>query len=345
MIGAGAVGCFVGGMLAAGGEDVTFVARERGKAELASTGLTCTSLEGASVRVPKERIVVTADPRALEDRDVVLCCVKSAQTREVGTMLARLISPQAMVISLQNGLRNADALRRELGERPVLGGIVGFNVVPTGGGSFRQATEGALIFEASRDARIDRLSRALRTCGVEVELVDDVRAHQWAKLVMNLNNAVSALSGAPSRDLVFVSGYRRIVAALVAEAVSVMRAAKVRPAKLRGIPVFMLPTLLRLPTPLVKLVARAQLRIDPDARSSMWEDLARGRSTEVDELNGEIVRLAESCGAEAPLNRRLVALVHEVEAKGGGSPKLAPDALWSAISASPRSSTHGSLST
>jgi 2-dehydropantoate 2-reductase len=148
---------------------------------------------------------------------------------------------------------------------------------------------------------------------------------------MNLNNAVSALSDAPSRDLVFVPGYRRVVGAIVREAIEVMRAAKIRPAALRGIPVKVIPLMLALPTPLVKLVARAQLRIDPDARSSMWEDLSRGRSTEVDELNGEIVRIAESCGRDAPLNRRIVELVHEVERAKKGSPKLDPDALWRAL--------------
>jgi 2-dehydropantoate 2-reductase len=130
---------------------------------------------------------------------------------------------------------------------------------------------------------------------------------------------------------VFVPGYRRIVAAIVNEAIAVMRAAKIRPAALRGIPVRLFPFLLALPTPLVKLVARAQLRIDPDARSSMWEDLTRGRRTEVDELNGEIVRIAQAHGRDAPLNRRIVELVHEVEGAGKGSPKLSPDALWSAL--------------
>jgi 2-dehydropantoate 2-reductase len=89
---------------------------------------------------------------------------------------------------------------------------------------------------------------------------------------------------------------------------------------------------LSLPTPLVKLVARAQLRVNPDARSSMWEDLRRGRATEIDYLNGEIVRLADRSGVDAPLNRRIVELVHDVEARGSGSPALGPDELWAALS-------------
>jgi 2-dehydropantoate 2-reductase len=213
----------------------------------------------------------------------------------------------------------------------VLAAIVGFNVVPKPRGVFRQATAGEILLERARDRRLDAMVSAFRDSGIDAKTVVDVRAHQWAKLLMNLNNAVSALSDAPSRDLVFVPGYRRIVAAIVREAIDVMRAAKIRPAALRGIPVRLFPFLLSLPTPLVKVVARAQLRIDPDARSSMWEDLSRGRLTEVDDLNGEIVRLAESCGARAPLNRRIVELVHEVEREKTGSPRMSPNDLWTAL--------------
>ena len=331
VMGAGAIGCWVGGRLAAASADVVFVGRPRIRDELAQHDLVTIDLGGESRRAAKERVVVSTEAAALADRDVVLVAVKSAQTAEVARSLASIAPRGALVVSLQNGLRNAEVLRAGLPDHVVLGAIVGFNVVQKGPGIFRQATAGSIILENKGDPRVAALAGTLQSAGIEVERVTDVRAHQWAKLIMNLNNAVSALSDAPSRDLVFVAGYRRIVAAIVSEAVSVMRAARVKPARLRGIPVHLFPIILRLPTPLVKLVARAQLRIDPDARSSMWEDLARGRLTEVEDLNGEIVRLAESCGAAAPLNRRIVELVHDVEAKRAGSPRLSPDALSTAL--------------
>ena len=88
---------------------------------------------------------------------------------------------------------------------------------------------------------------------------------------------------------------------------------------------------LKLPTPLVRLVLGAQLKLDPESRASMWVDLERGRPTEVDMLNGEIVRLAKAHGTDAPLNRRLVELVHEAERAGQGSPGLGPKALREGI--------------
>ena len=101
--------------------------------------------------------------------------------------------------------------------------------------------------------------------------------------------------------------------------------------KFRGVPLSVMSFVFKLPTPLVRLVLRAQLKLDPDSRASMWFDLERRRPTEVDFLNGEIVRLAERVGADAPINRRLVELVHDAERAGQGSPGLSPDALREAI--------------
>ena len=99
----------------------------------------------------------------------------------------------------------------------------------------------------------------------------------------------------------------------------------------------MLPLVLGLPSPLFRLIASAQIKIDPSARSSMWEDLTRNRLTEVDYLNGEIVRLASEHGVAAPLNTRIVELVHEAEAAQRGSPALSPERFWSALTTPSRS--------
>lgn len=330
VMGAGAVGCFVGGQLAARGHDVVFVGRTRTQGEVAG-GMVLTDLAGETVRVPKEKIVFYTEPSALADADVVLCCVKSAHSDEAGEALAGVLAKDAIVVSLQNGVRNADALRAKLATQTVLGGIVGFNVVPREGGAFRRATTGPLVVEASDDPRVATLAGALAAAGFEVLLERDIRGHQWTKLVMNLNNAVSALTGAPTRDLVFVDAYRRILAALMAEALDVMKRARVRPARIGAIPVQLFPAMLRLPSPVLKVVARAQLRIDPEARSSMHEDMVRRRATEVDFLNGEVVRLAASYGGDAPLSRRIVELVHGAEREARGCPNIAPDALWRAL--------------
>jgi 2-dehydropantoate 2-reductase len=336
IMGAGAIGCYVGGRLAAAGGDVVFVDRARVKAELEASGLTLADLAGSAaptVSVAPSAVRVATDAASLADRDVVLVCVKSAQTAEAGAELARVLPGAALVVSMQNGVRNADVLREALGDRAVLGGIVGFNVVSKGDGTFRRATSGPLVIEGSRDPRVATLASALRRAGFETDVRDEIRRLQWSKLVVNLNNAVSALTDAPTTRLLAEAPYRRVIAAVMAEAIGVFRRAGVRPARLGPLPVQLFPHLLRLPSAVVKVVSKLQVSVDPEARSSMWEDLARGRPTEVDQLNGEIVRLAASCGATAPLNARIVELIRAAERAGRGSPKLSGDDLWRALTA------------
>jgi 2-dehydropantoate 2-reductase len=114
----------------------------------------------------------------------------------------------------------------------------------------------------------------------------------------------------------------------------VLDAAGIAPGKLGAVPVRFFPALLSLRAPLLRVAARAQLEMDPEARSSMWEDLERRRETEVELLNGEIVRLAKEHGVRAPLNERIVEMVRAAEKDAKGSPGLAPDAFWSALTAS-----------
>jgi len=328
VMGAGAIGCFVGGQLAARGVSVVLVGRERLRAEIEATGLVLKDLDGATTTV--REVGFALDASALADCGVVLCCVKSPTTAKTGEALAPVLARGAVVVSLQNGVRNSEVLRSHLPKQTVLGAVVGFNVVAPGAGVFRRTTSGPLVIQESSEECIAALAKELRS-RFEVELVRDIRAFQYAKLVMNVNNAVGALSDVPTRDLLFEPGYRRIIAALMGEALGVMRSAGIRPARLGPLPPWVLPLALRLPTPLLRLVARAQLKIDPEARSSMWDDLSKGRLTEVDDLNGEIVHLAETSGVKAPLNQRVVELVHEVEKSAAGSPKLSAAALWAAL--------------
>ncbi len=331
-MGAGAVGCYVGGRLArVDGVEVVLVGRPWLREQVAASGLSLVDLAGREHSIRADELTVETSASSLAGCDVVLCCVKSGQTDEVGAGLAGVLGPDAVVVSLQNGVRNAERLRARLAGRVVLAGIVGFNVVARDGGGFRHTTVGALMVERTDEPRGARLVAAMRAAGLEAGMPSEIERHQWAKLLVNLSNAVSALSGAPTRDMVLRPGYRRIVAAVMGEGYRVLRAAGIRPASLRGIPVGWLPRLLRLPTPLVRLLARAQLKADPEARSSMFADLDRRRTTEVDDLNGEIVRLAERAGVEAPLNARLVQLIREAEVAGAGSPCLGPDAFWAAL--------------
>ena len=327
VMGAGSIGCYVGGkLLAAEAARVTFVGRARVKEELGAHGLTVRDGDGER-RVEPARVDFHTEAGALAACPIVLCCVKSAATAETAKELDGIVAGDALVASLQNGVRNPLVLRLHLPGRTIVPGIVGFNVVSKGGGVFHRGMDGPIALEASSDPRGRELAAALRRAGLPVEEPADIAPDQWTKLMVNVNNAVSALSGVPTQRLLREAGYRRIVAAVIEEGLAVLRAAGIRPAKLRGVPVEWMPRVLRMPTPIVRLVTRAQARVDPEARSSMWEDLEKRRPTEVDFLNGEIVALAERTGANAPLNSRIVELVREAERAESGSPSLSAEVL------------------
>ncbi|WP_282706762.1 ketopantoate reductase C-terminal domain-containing protein, partial [Glycomyces tenuis] len=145
---------------------------------------------------------------------------------------------------------------------------------------------------------------------------DDMAGVQAAKLLLNLNNAVNALSGLPLAEELSRRAYRRCLAAAQREALAAFAAAGIAPAKLTPLPPKWIPALLGTPDAVFTAAASRMLAIDPLARSSMWEDLEAGRTTEVDHLNGEIVSLARAHGTEAPVNERLVALVRDAESGG-----------------------------
>ncbi|MEV0793877.1 2-dehydropantoate 2-reductase [Kribbella sp. NPDC050459] len=307
--GAGGIGCYVGGRLAATGTPVTFVGRPRMAAELAANGLRLTDYLGADLRVQDVRFETT--PSGAAGADLVLVTVKSAATEGAAAELAGVLKPGAVVVSFQNGIRNGELLRSRLTEQVVITGMVPFNVLNRGAGVFHQGTEGAL--DVQRDAALTPYLSAFERAGLPLTQHEDILPVQWAKLLLNLNNPINALSNLPLRDELSQRSYRRCLAAAQAETLGILDAAGIRPAQLLAIPMHRFPTVLRLPDFLFRRLASKVLAVDPLARTSMWEDLEAGRPTEIDYLNGEVVRLARSLGRTAPVNERLVDLIHAAE--------------------------------
>jgi 2-dehydropantoate 2-reductase len=318
--GAGAIGCFTGGLLAAAGRDVTLLARPRVIDEVAAHGLTVTDYAGLNRAASP---ALSDDPAVLARADVILVTVKSGATETIAQEIAAHADAAAVVVSLQNGLKNAETLRRLLPERDVRAGMVPFNVVPKGGGVFHRASSGDIVIAAGpRD-----IAAVLDVPDLPVTASDEIEAIQWGKLVINLNNAVNALSGLTLERQLLDRDWRRVMAAQMAEAVRVLRRAGIRARPTTPVPMAAVPHILRLPTPLFRRIAAQMLTVDPEARASMSHDLAAGRRTEVDDLQGEIVARAKAAGTRAPIAAHIRALVHAAEAAGAGSPRLGPGAL------------------
>ena len=193
--GAGSIGCFVGGMLAAGGHRVALLARPRVIAEIEAHGLRPTSFEGFDQTITRDRFALSENPHLFEKTGVVLVTVKSADTAAMADIIARHAPSDVIVVSLQNGVGNTAVLRDRLPGRRVLGGMVPFNVMALGEGRFHRATSGDIVI-AQDEAR---LAEKLSVAGLTIRATDNIEGVQWGKLVLNLNNALNALSDLPLR--------------------------------------------------------------------------------------------------------------------------------------------------
>lgn len=312
ILGAGSVGGYIGGALLDAGADVILIGRARMQARLDAFGMTLTDSHGYRVTHAPGTLPFRQDYAALANADLVLVTVKSADTDAAGALIAAHAPPRALVFSLQNGVGNLQRLQAALPGVCVLAAMVPFNVVQLEGGRLHRGTAGELMIQTS--PALAPWLALFAAARLPLQEKPDFEAVQWGKLLINLNNGVNALSGIPLKAQFSQRAYRCCLAALIDEGRTVLAAAGVRPARVVALGPRVLPLVLRLPDGVFRRVAGPMLRIDPEARSSMWEDLQAGRRTEIDYLSGAIVMLAASIGRTAPVNARMVALIRTAEA-------------------------------
>lgn len=291
-MGAGAVGGYFGGMLARAGHTVTLIARPVHVQAVQRDGLRLQTL-AFDERVP---LAASTDPAAVQGASLVLFCVKSADTESAGMSLRPHLAPDALVLCLQNGVDNADRLRAVLPGQPVAAAVVYVATEMAGPGHVRHHGRGDLVLEPSPSGAA--AVQALIAAGVPTVLSDNVRGALWAKLVLNCAyNAISAIAQLPYGRTVAGEGVQGVMRDVVAECLAVAQAEGVQ-----------------LPGDVAAAVARLADSM-PTQSSSTAQDLARGRRTEIDHLNGLIVRRGQALGVPTPANRVLWALVKLLESK------------------------------
>lgn len=325
IFGAGLIGLYVGGLLSRVA-DVTLIGRAARLAEL-DRGLRLTDVDGLDLTIGTDDLRRETSPAALAGAELILVTVKSLATKEAAAAIAAHAPAGALIVSLQNGVSNADLLRQALLGRRVLAGMVPYNVAERGPAHLHRGTGGRIMLQA--DPALDRWLPLFAAAGIEAIPHVSIEAVQWGKLLVNLNNAINALSGVSLMEQLRQRDYRRAWALSLEEGLRLVRAAGIEPVDPLPMPLKLMPQILRLPDALYRYVVAAgsggKAKVDPHARSSMADDLARGRPTEIDSLQGEIVRLAGRLGKSAPVNTRLVELVHAAER--GAPPLSAPELL------------------
>ncbi len=327
--GAGSIGCYVGAELAVAHRTVRLLLRPARAAHIRANGIRVSDLEGRNNRVDPGSFELETDAAAaFRDAALILVAVKRDDTAEIGRAIAAHAPPTTPVLCLQNGIGSADALAPWVAPRLTFPGVVMFNAVlddadPSQPLKVHRATSGGIYVPEGHAGIVC----ALTSPGLQVVARDDMREVAWGKLLLNLNNALNALSGLPLREQLGLRPWRLLLARQMDEALAAMSAAGIAPATVSAASPTMIPRVLRLPDWLFKIVAARMLAIDPGARSSMWEDLKRGRMTEIDHLQGEIALLARRHNVAAPLTAQLLSLVRDAEKARRGSPALTSDSI------------------
>lgn len=303
VLGAGAVGCFFGGMLARAGHPVTLIGRAAHVDVFNRSGL---HFEGLSF---DEHVKVSASTQAsaVAGAQLVLFCVKSTDTESAAREIAPHLAPGSMVLNLQNGVDNTERIAA-LVSVPVYPAAVYVATEMAGPGHLKHHGRGDLVVGApggvadgAQAAQLETLRAAFVAAGVPVTVSDNVAGALWGKLVVNCAyNAISAIGQLPYGRMTESTGVREVMTDVVHEVLAVAQARGVRMA----------------PDTLEKVLALAGSM--PTQLSSTAQDLARRRPTEIDHLNGYVVRQGEALNIAVPANRALHALVKLIEMRQAG---------------------------
>ena len=294
VMGAGAVGCYYGGMLARAGHAVTLVGRALHVEAMQRDGLLLDTLS-FQARVP---VQASTEASAVRGAQLVLVCVKSADTEDAGALLLTHLAPDTLVFSLQNGVDNAARLQALL-HHHVAPALVYVAAEMTGPGHVKHHGRGELVIGPS--AHSEAVAAMFAAAGVPVEISGNVVGALWAKLILNCAwNALSAITQQAYGELAQGAGVPALQRDVLNECLAVAQAEGVT---LPGDAQAMWGT--------IEAIARTM----PNQRSSTAQDLARGRRSEIDHLNGHVIRRGEAHGIATPANRALHTLVKLLEAR------------------------------
>ena len=297
VIGAGAMGSLFGALLAEAGETITLLDIRRDHVDTVNANGLSIEKKGFRRMV---QIQATTDPERIGSADLSIVFVKSTHTTAAAETAARLSGKTGLVLTLQNGMGNADTLAETLAPSQVVAGTTSHGATFLGPGTIRHAGAGDTVIGPWATAGMtgaERVAEVFRRADIATRVVVDVRSVLWAKLLINVGiNAITALTGIKNGQILDLERSRQLSREAVEEAMAVARAQDVT---IDGDP--------------VEKVFQVAAATGPN-RSSMGQDVDNSRMTEIAAINGFIVRAAETAGVPVPVNRTLVALVETMQA-------------------------------
>jgi 2-dehydropantoate 2-reductase len=299
VVGAGAVGGYFGGLLARAGRRVVLIGRPSFAEAVRTSGLYLDTARFQETVHPE----VSAELSAAVGADVVLFCVKTRDTASVARQLSTILSPPATIISLQNGVNNAEQIRAATGLE-VLAAVVYVAAAVPAPGRVKHFGRGDLVL-GPKSEKAEQLAQFFASANIPCRLSDNIEGELWTKLVWNCGlNAVSGLGRVTYGEILASDDAKRLVEAAVYEVLRVAHAKGIHPPGLED----------------PKAAIAGSLRIAQQMsgmHSSTAQDMERGKLTEIDSLNGYVAKLGSELGVPTPVNHTLYTLVKLQEVGSG----------------------------
>jgi 2-dehydropantoate 2-reductase len=300
ILGAGSLGCAIGGTLAAAGSDVTLIARSREHVDAVNArGLVMRNADGGEHVV---EVSAATDARGLAPADMVIVLVKSFHTETAIEGYKSAIGSNTIVMSLQNGLGHEEVLANAVGRERLLAGKTYVGGVFLAPGVVRAGVQGKLTLigepTGGISERAQRVAAEFERAGLKTTVSSNINGVIWDKLLVNTaTGALSAITRLPYGSLYALPELEATAVVAVAEAMAVARA--------KGVT-------LSIKAP-IDAWRMAGAGLGPDFKASMLQSLEKGSVTEIDFINGAVVREGERLGVSTPVNRTLVACVKGIE--------------------------------
>ena len=297
IVGPGAMGCLFGALLSEAGHPVWLLGRSADQVEpIARTGIRVEGIGGArTIRARATTAVAEIGPA-----DLVFIWVKAYDTASAVQAMTPVLTPETLVVSLQNGLGNLEAMARAVPPAQIVGGVTAHGATLLGAGVTRHAGQGATTIgrpDGRVDGALEQLAELLSAARVETSTSPNIEAAIWSKLAVNAAiNPLTALARRPNGDLLRHPDTRQLVDRVAAEVAQIATAAgmALSPAQVRE-------------------QVHAVCQATAANKSSMLQDVLRGRRTEIDAINGALADRAAALGLDAPLNELLTRLVRAAE--------------------------------
>ena len=324
IFGAGLIGGFMAGSFASKGIKVSVVGRESMRQRF-SKDFTVTDYHGHKAVVAGIDFISSgissgglsngeaSRQKAQREFDYIWLTVKCTSLDQALIDLVPFVSAHTVILSCQNGLGSDSLVRDVFPKNTVRRVIMASNVAQQSEVHLHRGSQGDLFVEAHQCKDGRNLADTVSTDLLVAKHIEDITAYSWAKLQLNLANAVNALADIPVKQMLEQRGFRKIIAKAMQELIDVSRAKGLALPKIAAIPMHLIPKVLDTPDWLFKLLGSKMMDIDPTVRTSMWWDLSAKRLTEVDVLNGAVVSEGKSLDIACPINQRIVDYIHKAE--------------------------------